>query len=117
MAHTLIAHAEIPTKNPDKAKEFFKNVFGWEFKPFGKGYQLFNTHKGLTVGLRTAENLQSGDTTIFHVYVDSIDETLTKVESYGGKTERKKTVIPAMGWYALIRDADNNIIGLYESNK
>ena len=91
-------------------------LFDWDFKPFGKGYLLYNTHQGITVGLRKVENVRSGDTTTFHINVKDIDTLLEKAKEAGGQIFRGKTVIPAMGYYALIRDPDGNIIGLYQKN-
>ncbi len=51
MSGHLIAHVEIPATDLDRESLFLKNVFGWEFKEFGKGYLLFNNHKGIMVGL------------------------------------------------------------------
>lgn len=116
MASPLISHVEIPSTNLDKSKDFFNNVFGWEFKPFGRGYLLFNDHKGIMVGLRQVEKTTIGDTTVFHVTVGSIDDMLNKAKENGGKTKREKTVIPAMGWYALFTDPDGNTIGLFQKN-
>jgi uncharacterized protein len=110
----LIAHVEIPSTDLDKSKEFYNKIFGWEFKPFGNGYLLFNNRKGITAGLRKADSIVKGDNTIFHVWVESIDETLKKVTESGGKTEREKTTIPVMGFYALLNDPDGNIIGLFQ---
>ena len=67
--------------------------------------------------MRKSDKIVVGDNTIFHVLVDDIDETLLKVLNAGGKIERRKTVIPAMGYYALLRDVDGNIIGLFQANK
>ena len=116
MLTPLIAHIEIPTTDLDRTKDFLLKLLNWEFKPFGKGYLLFNNHKGIMVGLRKAEKVSSGDTTVFHVNVESIDSILKNVESIGGKIKRGKTVIPAMGWYALINDPDGNTIGLYQKS-
>lgn len=116
MADLLISHVEVPSANLDKSKEFFNKVFGWEFKPFGKGYLLFNNHKGIMVGLRHVDRTAQGDSTVFHVTVDNIDEVLKKTKDNGGKVKREKTVIPAMGWYALLTDIDGNTIGLYQKN-
>ncbi len=116
MASDLIAHVEIPTKNLEKSKEFYHKLFGWEFKPFGNGYLLFNTHKGFTVGLRNVKEIATGESTIFHVNVDSISSELKKATDAGGKLLREKTTIPAMGYYALINDLDGNTIGLYQKN-
>lgn len=114
MASDFLAHAEIPSTDLDRSKDFFAKMFGWEFKPFGKGYLLFNTHKGFTVGLRKVDMVAKGETTIFHVRVNAVEDYLKKAEESGGKTSRGKTIIPAMGAYALINDPDGNVIGLYQ---
>ena len=116
MSNPLIAHVEIPSTNLDRTSEFFKNVFGWEFKPFGHGYLLFNNHKGIMAGLRKVEKVLKGDCTVFHVNVTSIDDILEKSKKYGGEIKTGRTTIPAMGWYALIYDPDGNTIGLYQKN-
>jgi uncharacterized protein len=110
----LIAHVEIPSTDLERSKEFYNNLFGWDFKPFGNGYLLFNNRKGITAGLRLTENIAKGDKTIFHISVESIDETLKKVKDIGGNVEREKTTIPVMGWYALLNDLDGNTIGLFQ---
>jgi uncharacterized protein len=112
----LIAHVEIPSTNLNRTTEFFMKLFNWDFKPFGKGYLLYNTHQGLTVGLRKVEAVKSGDTTTFHINVKDIDGLLAKATGIGGQAFRDKTIIPAMGYYALIKDPDGNIIGLYQKN-
>lgn len=116
MSQPLIAHAEIPSTDLDRSKEFFKMVFGWEFKPFGSGYLLFNNHQGIMVGLRKVDKVFKGDSTVFHVGVDNIIEILDKAKNNGGAVKREKTTIPAMGWYALIFDPDGNTIGLYQKS-
>ena len=116
MADQLIAHVEIPSSDLNQTKEFFTKVLGWEFKPFGTGYMLFNNHKGTMVGVRQVEKVNSGDTTVFHVYVTNIDETLEAVKANGGEVFKGKTVIPAMGWYALLKDPQGNIVGLYQKH-
>jgi len=116
MASDLLAHIEIPSTDLDKSKDFFTKLFGWDFKSFGNGYLLFNTHKGFTVGLRKSDGIAKGDTTIFHVRVNALEEFINKAKELGGDTFRGKTIIPAMGAYALIKDPDGNIIGLYQGN-
>ena len=112
----LIAHVEIPSTNLNRTTEFFMKLFGWDFKPFGKGYLLYNTHESLTIGLRKVEAIKSEDTTIFHINVKDIDNLLAKAKDIGGQVYRGKTIIPAMGYYALLKDPDGNIIGLYQKN-
>jgi predicted enzyme related to lactoylglutathione lyase len=116
MANLLISHIEIPSTNLDKTKDFFNQLLGWDFKSFGNGYLLFNNHKGIMVGIRKADRIAKGDNTVFHINVDSIDDTLKKCVDLGGSIKRAKTIIPAMGWYALFFDPDGNTIGLYQKS-
>jgi uncharacterized protein len=110
----LIAHVEIPVTDLNKSRDFYKQLFGWEFKPFGNGYLLFNNKKGITAGLRQTTSIAKGEKTIFHVNVDNVVETLKKAAEIGGNVERGKTSIPVMGWYALLNDPDGNTIGLFQ---
>jgi len=116
MSNPLISHIEIPSTDLNKSSEFFKTVFNWEFKPFGNGYLLFNNHQGIMAGLRKVETVAKGDTTVFHITVDNIEQVLEKVKSAGGHIKVGKTTIPAMGWYAVISDPDGNSLGLYQKN-
>ena len=116
MTGHLIAHCEIPSTDLERSKEFYHKVLGWEFKPFGNGYLLFNNHKGTMVGLRKVEEVAKGDSTVFHVNMPDIESIMRKVKEYGGAVKRTKTVIPAMGWYALFNDPDGNTIGLYQKS-
>jgi len=47
--------------------------------------------------------------------VDSIEETLGKVEGAGGKTGVPKMEIPNVGWWALFLDPDGIPVGIFES--
>lgn len=116
MSKPLIAHVEIPTTNLDRSSEFYNKVFGWEFKPFGNGYLLFNNHQGIMAGLRKVEQVLKGDCTVFHVNIDNIDQMLEKVKASGGHIKTGKTTIPAMGWYAVLLDPDGNSVGLYQKS-
>lgn len=116
MASDFIAHVEIPVTNLETASDFYFKLFGWEFKNFGNSYLLFNTHKGFTIGLRKVDGVDKGDTTIFHIRVGDISETLNRAIELGGHIFRGKTTIPAMGYYALINDADGNTIGIYQGS-
>ncbi|MCX8107159.1 MAG: VOC family protein [Ignavibacterium album] len=116
MAEPLIGHVEIPSIDLERSKDFYHKVFGWDFKPFGNGYLLYNNHKGIMVGLRQVDKVSIGDTTVFHVNIPEINSILEKVKANGGAVKRTKTTIPAMGWYALFTDPDGNTIGLYQKS-
>lgn len=114
MSANLIGHIQIPATDLEKSKAYYDGLFDWNLKPFGKGYYLYNSQKGTTVGLQQVKKVAKGETPTFHLNVENIEAILKKNEELGGKTVREKTVIPAYGWYALISDPDGNVLGLYQ---
>jgi len=110
-----ISHVEWCCQDIEAAAEFFQTLFGWQFKPFGNSYLLWEPETGAAVGLlRTAQPAQTADCRVF-VSVDSIDDYLQRAMSLGGSVYVVKTAIPDYGWYAQIKDTQGNIIGLFES--
>jgi predicted enzyme related to lactoylglutathione lyase len=49
-----------------------------------------------------------------YVSVESIDEYSKKVTDLGGEIVVPKTEIPQMGWFALAKDPEGNIFGIFE---
>ena len=68
------------------------------------------------VGLRQVDAIAKGESTVFHVNMPDIDSILKRTKEQGGAVKRTKTVIPAMGWYALFNDPDGNTIGIYQKS-
>jgi predicted enzyme related to lactoylglutathione lyase len=60
---------------------------------------------------RTAET----PTPMIVIQVDSIDESLKKVEAEGGTTVSPRAEMPGMGAYAYFKDTEGNVIGLWET--
>jgi uncharacterized protein len=116
MPNPLISHVEIPSTDLNRSSDFFKKVLDWDFKPFGNGYLLYNNHQGIMAGIRKVESVAKGDSTVFHVTVDNLEQVLEKTKTAGGHIKVGKTTIPAMGWYAVITDTDGNSIGLYQKS-
>ena len=51
------------------------------------------------------------------VDVDDIDAALATIERLGGETLVGRTEVGGMGWSAYFRDAEGNVLGLWESPK
>ncbi|GAB1348579.1 VOC family protein [Ignavibacteriales bacterium] len=116
MSHHLIAHVEIPATDIERSKKFFETVFGWDLKEFGNGYLLCNSRQGTTIGVRKVKEVTHGDSPVFHILVNDIEDTTKLIKNNGGGVFKDKTVIPVYGWYAVIQDPDGNKIGLYEAH-
>jgi hypothetical protein len=52
---------------------------------------------------------------VITIGVDSIDDSLKKVEAEGGSTITPRTPIPEMGAFAYFKDSEGNVMGLWET--
>jgi uncharacterized protein len=118
MAKNTIVHFEFMSSNPQRSREFYSKIFNWNYKDMGMGgYQMIETGGAPDGGLmeKPAEAPAASLNVYFHV--DSIEETLKKVEAAGGRVINQKTEIPQMGWWAMFLDADGICVGIYESGQ
>lgn len=118
-----IVHFDISAENPDRAKKFYQDLFGWKIEnlPGPMDYSLIQTTdlngaKGIGGGIaRREKNDQAG--IINFIGVKSIDESLKSVEKLGGKVVQQKQAVPGWGYLAVCLDTENNRIGLFQETK
>ena len=118
-----IVHFEIPADDVARAKAFYENVFGWKIKQFpmpagGPEYWGVTTRKEGAVGINGGLMKRNMPGQPFANYVDvkSIDEFLGKVQAAGGTLIMPKQEIgPGMGSFAVFRDTEGNMMGLYQA--
>ena len=121
-----VVHFEIPVDDAARARAFYAAAFEWGIQPMeGFDYTITMTTPvdettqvptevgAINGGLRprTAET----PTPIIVIQVDSIDESLKKVEAEGGTTVMSRTEMEGMGAYAYFKDTEGNVMGLWES--
>ena len=114
-------HFEIPVDEPDRAEKFYGDVFGWTFQRFEGApsyYGMTTTGPDDKTGINGAL-FQRGDTTVVSLTmeVDSIEDSLQKVEAGGGKVLQGKTPIPGMGYFATCGDTEGNQFGLFVNDE
>ena len=103
MSHGQITHIEFPADDTARAQRFYKELFGWDFQtiPGFENYFMFSTgaseQSGGAVGLR---GQSTGEKLRIYVTVDSLDETLPKVDGLGGKVVTPKSEIPGQGRFS-----------------
>jgi predicted enzyme related to lactoylglutathione lyase len=108
-----IVHFEIRSDDPDKARAFYADLFGWSFEPAGMpGYTYVNSGVtegtipggiGPTQGGRPAVTVFAG--------VDDVVSALEKAVALGGKVVQPATSVPGVT-FGLFADADGNIVGV-----
>jgi hypothetical protein len=119
MASKLV-HWEICGPDAGALKEFYGDLFGWEFESpegFG-GYHMTSAEQTGLGGAVGEVNPSDTDLTAYvtvYLEVADIDAHLARIEAAGGRTVKPRTVIPGMVTYAMFGDPGGNLIGLVES--
>ena len=117
-----IVHFEIPADDLPRAIAFYEKVFGWKIKQMpmpagGPEYYGVTTRKdgepGINGGLMKRN--MPGQPFANYVNVKSIEDFLGKVQANGGSTIMPRQEIgPGMGSFAVFRDTEGNMMGLYQ---
>jgi uncharacterized protein len=120
-----VVHFEIPFDDGDRARSFYAEAFGWQLQPMpemdytlvmsGPSGDSGPTEAGFINGGMIARSQAPTSAPTIAVDVESIDDTLKKIEELGGSTVVEKTPVGGMGFTAYVRDPEGNVIGLWET--
>ncbi len=120
-----VVHFEIPYDDGDRARGFYKELFGWQAVEMPElGYTIVMTgpsgdagptEPGYIGGGMLARQQAATDRPVVVVDVDSIDETLARIGERGGSTVVGKTPVGDMGFAAYFTDPEGNVMGLWET--
>jgi uncharacterized protein len=121
-----VVHFEVPFDDGDRARGFYKEIFGWQLQtmPEMGGYTLVMsgpsgdtgpTEAGFINGGMLSRDQAATPGPVIVVDVDSIDASLEKIGSQGGSTVVGKTPVGDMGFAAYFKDPEGNVIGLWET--
>ena len=114
-----IVHFDVPADDIDRAKRFYKELFGWKIEKMHgemEYYGISTTDEtgkesiGGGMGLRGDPSQRI----VNYFGVPSIDVCTKKVEQLCGKIIMPKTKIPGYGFLAICLDTENNVFGLWE---
>ena len=123
MSHTVV-HFEIPAAQPERAAEFYRELFGWKIEHMGgpMDYWLVNTVPTDAEGRPTEPGVNGGlmrrmmpeQTPVNYISVENVDQFARKAESLGAKVVVPKTPVPGMGWFAQLTDTEGNIFAIWQ---
>lgn len=123
MSHTVV-HFEIPADQPERAAEFYRELFGWKIEHMGgpMEYWMVNTvptdaegrptEPGVNGGLM--RRMAPGQTPVNYISVENVDQFSRKAESLGAKVVVPKMPVPGMGWFAQLTDTEGNIFAIWQ---
>ena len=114
-----VVHFEVQSTDPQKSREFFSDVFGWQIDVVdmpGMEYGVVDTKTesvGINGGIAASFTDQSG--VAFYIEVDDIQGYLDKAVAAGGKELMPVTHFPGVVSVAFFSDPAGAPIGLVAS--
>jgi hypothetical protein len=122
-----VVHFEIHADNPERARTFYGDLFGWEFSPFGgpMDYWIIRTgsegQPGIDGGIMRRMGTPPVDGQAVNAYVctvdvDQLDQALEKALALGATLALPKMAIPGIGWLAYAKDPEGNIFGMMQAD-
>ena len=110
--NTLV-HWEIPSTDLARSKEFYRKLFGWKMKSWGRDYVLFDVGDGVAGGITRVRKVPKPCIGVY-VGVEDITAALAKAQKLGGRPRLPKTPIgKGMGYTGAFVDPCGCLIGLW----
>src|SRR6266567_1508706 len=108
-----ISYVEIPAIDPHRSAAFYEAVFGWTLGGT-PDRPSFEDGTGHVIGHWVTDIGVAGETGIRpYIYVERLDDTLTKITSNGGEVVQPPYAEGDL-WVATIRDPAGNVVGFWQ---
>lgn len=114
-----VVHFEISAEDPERAKAFYENVFGWQIHRWEgpMPYWMVTTGEDGEPGINGGIFVRQGPVGhVNSVSVASVDEAVEKVVAAGGTVAMPKMAIPGVGWLAYCKDSEDSLFGLHQAD-
>ena len=116
-----VVHFEIMAVKPERAAEFYRQVFGWQIQKWegaGETYWLVTTGGEGEPGINGGIAQSRGETlTVNVIDVASVDEAADTVTAHGGKVVVPKMAIPDVGYGVYCQDTEGIVFGMMQAEK
>jgi predicted enzyme related to lactoylglutathione lyase len=114
-----VVHWEMMSKNPEKACDFYKKIFGWKITPHPEiGYNVAETgaQGGINGGIFKPDREGPWPALLtMYILVDELAPYRKKIVAAGGKIHVEEQEVPNMGWLTLFTDPDGRMMGLWKA--
>jgi predicted enzyme related to lactoylglutathione lyase len=123
-----VSHFEIPADNTDRAEKFYQSAFGWGIQKWDNpegvyyamamttpiGENMMPTTPGKINGAICKRNPAQANPVLV-LEVDEINAAVRKVKDSGGESLGEPVPVGEMGIYAMIKDTEGNVLGLWQN--
>ncbi len=129
MANRVI-HFEIQADEPERAAQFYRNVFGWKIDKWpGLDWDYWvvmtaeqdskepGIHGGLLKRPVALAEQCGANAFVCTVQVENYEEMAKKIEMAGGKVAMPKFALPKMAWQGYYLDTEGNTFGIHQPDE
>lgn len=115
-----VIHFDVPADDPERASRFYREVFGWTIQKWDgpTDYWLATTgpsgEPGIDGGI--GRRRYAGESPLFTIGVESVEEFVDKIKAAGGKILLEKTAVPGVGWLASCMDSEDNRFAIMQDD-
>jgi len=113
-----VTHFEIYAQEPTELAEFYRQLFSWQIdKAPGVDYFFIQTAPDKGGALRGGlmrRPIEAPRSWVHYVHVDSLDNTLERLQRLGGKVVFPRSAVPKTGWYSVVEDPQGNMFALFQ---
>lgn len=123
-----VVHFEIQVDNPERAMQFYREVFSWNFQQWGEQqyWMVMTAEKdskepGINGGLLprpcpAPKPEQGTNAYVCTMQVENFDEIAKKIELAGGIVAMPKFALVGMAWQGYFIDTEGNTFGLHQTD-
>ena len=115
MAGSLV-HFELPADDTERAREFYGELFGWQFRDWQGPIEYHMLEEGIEPGGAIYPSQTGEKGAIIYFDTDDIDGSVERVNELGGSAEDKQP-IPGIGWYARCEDTEGNAFSIFQADE
>ncbi len=118
-----ISYFEIQASEPKKLAEFYKNVFGWNFKREEKmPIEYYRMTEGMMGAIlkrpvKTPPLEYGTNAFTCSVMVENFDRTADIILKNGGIVAMPKFAVPSRCWQGYFVDPDHNVFGIFQPDE
>lgn len=113
-AANTVTWFEVHSADPDRAKAFYGDVFGWTFDDGMPGYSMITQGEGAPIGGGIAHtNGEYPNAAVFMVQVADVGATLRTVVDHGGSAITEAQSTPFGLTFAYAANPDGSVFGLW----
>src|SRR5919206_3140173 len=119
-----VVHFEIEASDPERAKAFYSQAFGWQMQQMGPemgNYVVVTTGDpkqpgGINGGIYRSGDGASKELNAYScvIGVDDIDQAMDKIRSAGGQLLGEKMDIPSVGTFVRCTDTEGNVFSILQ---